>query len=149
MRVQQIANGEQVEVTSTYGPPLKCRFAGASDAYLWCDPPGSPAGTGYRFERDSVLDVTVVRPPHNWHPGLLSAMIGGGLIVGIAATSSTDAGQAAQAGLVGALVSGAIAAPFVFLGPPAPPGPYPFGVGLTFRPHGFTHRLHLSPPIER
>jgi hypothetical protein len=146
LRVQQIANGDQVEVTSTYGPPLRCRFAGATDAYLFCDPPGSPEGTGYRFERATVLDVKVVRPPRNWHPGLLSAMIGGGLIVGITATAQTDAGHAAQAGFIGALVSGAIAAPFVFL--PPPPDRNAFGVGIAFRPHGFGHRLHLVRPVH-
>ena len=143
LHVQQIANGEQVEVSSTYGPPLKCRFAGATDAYLFCDPPGTPAGTGYRFDRAAVLDVRVVRPRRNWHPGLLSAMVGGGLIVGIAATANTDAGHAAEAGFVGALVTGAIAAPFAFLPPPPPPGPYPFGAGVSFRPHALPHGLRM------
>lgn len=149
LRVQQIANGEQVLVTSTYGPPLRCHFAGATDAYLFCDPPGSPAGTGYRFERATVLDVKVVRPPRNWHPGLLSAMIGGGLIVGIAATAQTDAGHAAEAGLMGALVTGAIAAPFVFLGPPPSPPTGPWAARFTVHPGGLAHRLRIFPLVHR
>jgi hypothetical protein len=144
-RVQRFASGQEVLVTNTYGPPLHCRFAGATDAYLFCDPPGSPAGTGYQFERGTVLDVRVVRAPHNWHPGLLSAMIGGGLIVGIAATAQTDAGHAAQAGLLGALVTGAIAAPMAFL---RPQDMYSgVGAGVAFQPHGFTHRPHLFLPF--
>jgi hypothetical protein len=141
IRVQKIANGEEVLVTNTYGPPLRCRFAGATDDYLFCDPPGSPAGAGYRFERDSVLDVKVVRPPRNWHPGLLSAMIGGGLIVGIAASSNTDAGHATEAGLIGALIAGGIAAPLVFLQPQQfNSGP---GVSVSLRPH----RLSRHPGL--
>lgn len=146
LSVQQIANGEAVLVTSTYGPPLRCRFAGATNDFLFCDPPGSPEGTGYRFERATVLDVKVVKPPRNWHPGLLSAMIGGGLVVGIAATQYTDAGHAAQAGLIGALVSGAIAAPFAFL--PPPPQRSAVGFGVVFRPHGFERRTRLFPSVH-
>jgi hypothetical protein len=144
-RVQRIANGQEVLVTNTYGPPLRCRFEGVTDAYLFCDPPGSPVGTGYQFDRASVLDVRVMREPHNWHPGLLSAMVGGGLIVGIAATGQTDAGHAAQAGLIGALVTGAIAAPLAFL---QPQDRYAgVGAGFSFHPHGFHgwHRFRPTP----
>src|SRR5260221_578167 len=70
--VRRIANGQEVKITNTYGPPLRCRFEGATDDYLFCDPLGSPAGAGYQFERASVLDVRVMREPHNWHLGLLS-----------------------------------------------------------------------------
>jgi len=142
-RVRRIANGQEVKVTNTYGPPLRCRFEGATDDYLFCDPLGSPSGTGYQFERASVLDVRVMREPHNWHPGLLSAMIAGGLITGIAATGRTDAGHAAQAGLIGALVTGAIAAPMVFLQSQDMYG----GVGVAFRPHGLSrwHRFRPTP----
>ena len=148
LRVQQIANGEQVEVTSIYGPPLKCRFAGATDVYLFCDPPGSPAGTGSRFERAAVLDVGVVRPPRNWHPGLISAMIGGGLFVGLAARQGSP-GHAVEAGLIGALVTGTVVAPFSFLGPPPPPTPFALSAGVAFHPHGFRRRLRTSPPAHR
>ena len=136
-RVHRIANGREIVITNTYGPPLRCRFAGATDAYLFCDPLRNPASTGYQFERASVLDVRVMREPLNWHPGLLSAMIGGGLITGITATSHTDAGHAAQIGVIGALVSGAIAAPVVFLQPQNMYGGV--GVGVAFRPPGFHH----------
>src|SRR5258708_3796618 len=117
-RFQQIATVQQVLVTNPYRPPLRCRFAGATDAFLFCDPPGTPEGTGYRFERASVINVAAVRQPHNWHPGFLSAMIAGGIITGICATAQTDAGNATKAGLLGAVVTGAIASPFVLL-PPA------------------------------
>jgi hypothetical protein len=147
IRFQQIANGQEVLVTNTYGPPLRCRFAGATDAYLFCDPPGTPEGTGYRFERASVINVVVVRPPRNWHPGVLSAMIAGGIITGIGATAYTDAGHAAGVGFIGALVTGAIASPFVLLPPPNMNAG--LGAGIAFRPHGFTHGRHLFLPFRR
>ncbi len=144
-RVLQIANGQTIRVKYTSGPPLRCRFAGATDAYLFCDPPGALEGTGYRFDRYSVVDVTVAGEPHNWHPGLLSAMIGGGILVGTAAARQTDAGHAVQAGLIGALVSGAVVAPFVLQPQPRFGG---VGAGVTFRPRGFGHRLHVFPPVH-
>jgi hypothetical protein len=143
MRFQQIANGQQVLVTNSYGPPLRCRFAGASEAFLFCDPPG----TGYRFERASVINVVVVRPPRNWHPGVLSAMIAGGIITGICATAQTDAGNATKTGLTGAAVTGAIVSPFVLLPPPNMNAG--LGAGIAFQPHGFIHRPHLFLPFRR
>jgi hypothetical protein len=145
MRFQQISNGREVLVTNTYGPPLRCRFAGATDAFLFCDPPGTPEGTGYRFERASVVNVQAVRAPRNWHPGVLSAMIAGGIITGICATAQTDAGNAAKAGLIGALITGAIASPFVLLPPPNMNAG--LSAGIAFRPHGFTRRTRLFLPI--
>jgi hypothetical protein len=145
-RVQQIANGQEVLVTNTYGPPLRCRFAGATDAFLFCDPPGTPEGTGYRFERASVINVVAVRPPRNWHPGVLSAMIAGGIITGVCATVQTDAGHAVGAGFVGALITGVIASPFVLVPPPNMNAG--LGAGIAFRPHGFSSRPHLFLPFR-
>jgi hypothetical protein len=147
MRFQQIANGQEVLVTNTYGPPLRCRFAGATDAYLFCDPPGTPEGTGYRFERASVINVVAVRRPRNWHPGVLSAMIAGGLIAGTGATRYTDAGHAVGVGFIGAMITGVIASPYVLLPPPNLNAG--LGAGIVFRPHGFTHRPHLFLPFRR
>jgi hypothetical protein len=147
MRFQQIANGQEVLLTNTFGPPLRCRFAGATDAFLFCDPPGTPEGTGYRFERASVINVVSVRQPRDWHPGVLSAMIAGGIITGVCATVQTDAGHAAGAGFVGALITGVIASPFVLL--PRPDMNAGLGAGIAFRPHGFTQRPHLFLPFRR
>jgi hypothetical protein len=133
-RIQRFANGQPIVVYSTYGPPMHCRFAGATTDYLFCDPPNSPAGTGYRFERASVVNVTVSHEPRNWHPAWLSSMIAGGLVVGLIATRSTDAGTAAEAGLVGAGVVGLIGAPLAFLPHPQAafvgPGYPQYGVGI-------------------
>jgi hypothetical protein len=127
-KIQRLAHGEQIVVTSTYGPSQACRFAGATDDALFCDAPGAPDGSGYRFERGTVISVQATRPAYNYHPAWIAAVIGGGLTVGIIAAQSNDAGDAAKIGAVGALVVGAIGAPLALL------QPHSGGVAV-YRPH--------------
>ncbi|HTB97782.1 MAG TPA: hypothetical protein VK716_12295 [Terracidiphilus sp.] len=136
--LQTLPVGTPIVVSNTNGPPVHCAFVGATDIYLDCNPASQTAGVGYRFDRASVVGVDreewhqssapTRKPERNYHPAWLSCMIAGGLIVGITATRTTDAGHAAGAGLLGAVVVGAIGAPLAFLphayagyGPPAPP----------------------------
>jgi hypothetical protein len=64
-------------------------------------------------------------------------MIAGGIIVGVCATRTNDAGTSAKAGLIGAGVVGLIGAPFAFLPRPqsAFAGPVlpQYSVGLPIR----------------
>jgi hypothetical protein len=133
-RIQQFASGQPIVVYSTYGPPLHCLFAGATTDSLFCDPPHSAPGTGFRFDRTSVVNVTKSHEPRNWHPALLSSMIAGGIVVGLIAAQNTDAGSAAGAGLAGAGIVGLIGAPLAFLPHPqtafAGPGYPQYGVGI-------------------
>jgi hypothetical protein len=124
-RVKEIARGAAIVVRNDNGPPLHCLFAGATDAYLFCDPPGNPPDTGFRLDRAVIVSVDLDRPtPYSarfdrpkpdYHPVYLSSIIAGGLIVGICATTSADNTTAAEEGLIGALVVAAIGAPIVFL----------------------------------
>ena len=63
-------------------------------------------------------------------------MIAGGLIVGLCATRSTDAGTSARAGLIGAGVVGLIGAPLAFLPDSEPPFYPQYGIGVRFRTPG-------------
>jgi uncharacterized membrane protein YeaQ/YmgE (transglycosylase-associated protein family) len=124
-RVQSLTFGQAIVVDDTNGPPVRCFFTSATDAYLFCNPPGDPVGVGYRFNRVDILGVDLdlpgqkqVRASHrerNYHPKWLASMIAGGIVVGLCATHSTDAGGATKAGLIGAVVVGAIGAPLAFL----------------------------------
>jgi hypothetical protein len=139
-RVQEIARGAAIVVRNDNGPPLHCLFAGATDAYLFCDPPGNPPDTGFRLDRAAIVSVDLDRPtpcsarfdrPHpNYHPAYLAFIIGGGLIVGIAATRTMDAGDAAYTGAIGAAVVAATGAPLAFL-------PHPYDAGFAYQPRGF------------
>jgi hypothetical protein len=124
-RVENLKPGTPIVVSDAYGPPAHCLFAGATAAYLDCNPSGNPPGTGFRFNRADVLSVELDRPgqnalqtppaKHNYHPAWLASMIAGGCVVGFIAATSTDAGHAAEAGAIGALVTGTIGAPLAFL----------------------------------
>jgi hypothetical protein len=134
-KIQRLAHGEPIVVNSSYGPSLQCRFAGATEDALFCDAPGSPEGTGYSFERAKVISVEASRPERNYHPVWIASIIAGGLAVGLIATKSNDAGDAARIGGIGALVVGAIGAPIALLQSQDRPM-----VSVVYRPHGF--RFH-------
>lgn len=139
-RVKDLANGAAIVVSNDNGPPVHCLFAGATDAYLFCNPSTNPPGVGFRFDRAAIVSVDLDRPtPHSarfdrpkpdYHPVYLSSIIAGGLIVGIVATRSMDAGQSADIGVIGALVVAAIGAPIAFL-------PHVFDAGFADQPRGF------------
>jgi hypothetical protein len=122
-----------------------------TESYLFCNPPANPEGVGFRFDRIDVLSVDfdrtgaslpqARRPERNYHPAWISSMIAGGLIVGIIASQNTNAGKAAQDGLIGAAAVGLIGAPLAFLPHPDDPPPYP----PVFRPYGLGVRLSSHP----
>ncbi len=157
-RLQSLVNGQPIVVDNTNGPPVHCLFAGVTEAYLFCNPPGNPAGVGFRFDHGDVLGVDLdlprpaptqaSRPERNYHPAWISSMIAGGIIVGLVASKNTDAGTAAQDGIIGAGIVGLIGAPLAFLPHPqfVPAGPaYPqYGIGLRFR-NPLRSRAHLLP----
>ncbi len=153
--LQTLAVGSPIVVSSTNGPPVHCQFTNVTDAYLFCAPPGNPAGVGFRFDRASVLSVE----PEVWvpaqvhqrsaqrssHPVWIASIIAGGIIVGFCATRTTDAGHAAQDGLIGAAAVAVIGAPLAFLPHPdldLPPYPrYPPGTpfAMVVRTHPHLH----------
>ncbi|HKF49434.1 MAG TPA: hypothetical protein VKB38_18895 [Terracidiphilus sp.] len=141
-RVQAIAYGALVTVTSTYGPPVGCRFAGATDAYLLCDELDGPTGTGYRFDRDKVIRVDEERwraaspKERNWHPGVLVAAGITGTMMGLMGARK-DAGTGLAFGVIGAGIAGAIG-----LGAEAMNGSFA-GAGVQARVHGARHRVRL------
>jgi hypothetical protein len=145
--LRNLTSGQPIIVTVTDGRSVHCIFASVTDAYLFCNPAGNPPGVGFRFDQADVLAVDFDLPSrqaaqfrpheHNYHPAWISSMIAGGFIVGLATTRSADAGTSARAGLIGAVVVGAIGAPIAFLphplmaSQPAFPA-YAFGARLRF-----------------
>ena len=123
-RLESLRNGQAIVVTTVDNPSVHCLFAGVTDAYLFCNPPGNPRDTGFRFDRSEVVSVDLdwqsqapvhaSRSEHHYHPAWISSMIAGGIFVGLCARN-TDAGTAVKAGLIGAGIVGLIGAPFAFL----------------------------------
>lgn len=123
--VKNLSKNEPIVVRDDNGPPVHCLFAGATDQYLYCDPPENPPGVGFRFDRASIASVDLDlpqqknaqfhRPQRNYHPVWIASILAGGLLTGIIATRSTSDGNAAKAGLIGAGVVGLIGAPLAFL----------------------------------
>jgi len=151
-RLAGLTPGQSIVITTIDNRMVHCLYGSVTDSYLFCNPPGNPAGVGYRFDRVEVLSVdfdrtntAIARPrrtERNYHPGWISSIIAGGLIVGIVASQNADPDRAARDGLIGALVVGAIGTPFVFLPQPYTPPPYGgpiYGMGVRLRTPRMTH----------
>jgi len=156
IHLQNLAPGEPLIVTATDNRSIHCLFSGVTDVYLFCNPAGNPPGVGFRFDRAEVVSVDLDRPgaptaqardpQRDYHPAWISSMIAGGIIVGLVASQHTDAGKAAQDGIIGAAVVGLIGAPLAFLphSQTALAGPvYPqYAIGLRLRRPAHPH-LHI------
>jgi hypothetical protein len=115
--VERLVNGQSIVVKPSAGPSVHCRFAGATDAYLFCDLDEARPGTGgYRFDRAQVVSVKISHPKVNWHPALLTVMAASGIAIGIAASQQGASDKAAAAGgLVSALMVGAVGYPIAVM----------------------------------
>lgn len=148
-RVMELPRGQPIVVVSTYGPPLRCRFAGATDAFLFCDPPDALPDRGYRFDRASVLNVTVARRPFIKHPVVLASAVIAGVVLGLGSTQTLSDRDAATVGMISGLAVGAV-------GLGISEGPiYRPGFGFNFHPRGFgfparpiLHRFAPGSPIR-
>jgi hypothetical protein len=159
-RLKSLNNGEAIVVRNDDGSLVHCLFAGATDAYLFCDPQGNPPGVGFRFDRTRVVSVERDQPAPraarfrapdlSQHPAWIASILAGGLIVGISATGTADAEDAARAGAIGALVVAIIGAPLAFMRQPRDESVscQPRGVVLG-RIQSFTHHPRLLTGFAR
>lgn len=158
--LQSLLRDQPIVVENVNGPPLHCLFRAVSDEYLFCSPLGNPAAASYRLNHADVLRVDLDLPPtnqvqvhrteQNYHPVWISSMIAGGILTGLAASKTTNAGSAAEAGLIGAVVVGAIGAPMAFLphSNAAFGGPIysQFGIGIPLSRFAGLHPHRLFSP---
>jgi hypothetical protein len=152
-RIEQISDGQLIVVRTTHGDKVRCRFAGATNNCLFCDPPGMQSSQpGLRFDRASIVSVREAEPKSDRHPVLLTVAAVLGIAVGVAAAQGDDDRTAAlagflTAGLVGGLGYQMIQMQRQFDG---------FSVGFAFQPHAFGRgaggprgfRPHLPIPIR-
>jgi len=107
--VENLVHGQEIVVRPTAGRSVHCRFAGATDAYLFCDPDNMrSAASGYRFDRAQVADVQLSRAKVNWHPVPLVVGAAVGIATGLAISGQGVPNNGAIAGgiLAASLVGG-------------------------------------------
>jgi hypothetical protein len=107
-RVADLAHDEEIVVARTGGRDLRCRFAGATDDYLFCDASNPWLGDrSLRFDRAEVGAVRLNQESLNRH-----ILVGVGAAAGLAyflshtrnldGTPSKDNGTRVMSGLLGA-----------------------------------------------
>ncbi len=118
-RVQDLANGEQIDVAHGGEHAVPCRFAGATDADLFCDSMFSDRQ--YRFSRAEVERIRMEDKRRNMHI-LIGAFAAAGFIWGAATPPPTGStaprfvgGLAGAA--VGAFAGLVVSVPAAFLIP--------------------------------
>ena len=143
-RVRDLANSDEITVARAGGRPVPCRFAGATNDYLFCDALFS--NRAYRFDRAEVECVRRDDKRRNLHI-LVGTFAAAGFVWGVAAPQNdgtprflvglAGAGLAALAGCAVSipaafLIPGRLVyrhpppdrtAPFNSLGPQSQPGP--------------------------
>ena len=141
-RVGPVAGSPSTASRSSSTTSMARRSAGSSrrssTGLLVLQPARESCRRGFSLDHADVLGVDLdlpratafqaSRPERNYHPAWISSMIAGGIIVGLVASKNTDAGTAAEDGIIGAGVVGLIGAPLAFLPHPQlmPSGPaYP------------------------
>jgi len=135
-RVEQLPRGEKIKVSYGRGPWDRCRFAGATEAYLFCEP-GDDSGWAqpYQIDRASIFDVKIDHDERNGRLVFAAFVVAGGVWAGFQAAKTTDSGAAVFGGFLGAglgalagLPASCIAGHCVAF--PPPPPVYGFGYNV-------------------
>ncbi|HXR38760.1 MAG TPA: hypothetical protein VN776_06690 [Terracidiphilus sp.] len=139
-RVQDLANGEEIDVAHGRSHAVPCRFAGATDDDLFCESLFS--GREYRFSRAEVESVRMEDKRRNMRI-LIGTFAAAGFIWGVAAPPSGDNGTPRfLVGLggagIGALAGCAVSLPAAFLIPGR----------LVYRRPPLEHKPSASAPAE-
>lgn len=151
-RVEHLPRGEKIKINYGRGPWDRCRFAGATDQYLFCEPgEDSDRAQEYQIDRFSITDFKIDHDVRNGRLIYTGVMLGTGLALGIRA-SQTNAADPEAAGIIGGLLGTGLGAlvgvPFsclsghcveLHLPPPSPP-PMAYGIGIN---------LPLRVPMHR
>lgn len=140
-RVEHLPRGQKIKINYGQGAWDRCRFAGATDAYLFCEPgEDSDRAQEYRIDRSSIADFKIDHDVRNGRLIFAAITVGSGLALGIrmADVAKTDPEAVGTfGGLLGAGLGAVVAIPFsclsghcVVLHLP-PPQPVAYGVGYS------------------
>ncbi len=144
-RIEHLPRGEKIKVNYGHGPWDRCRFAGATDQYLFCEPgEDSDRAQEYRIDRFSIADFKIDHDVRNGRLIYTSVVVGSGLALGIRAAQNSHADPEAVGivgGLLGAGLGALVGVPFSCLSghcvelhlPPPQPGAYGIGFNVPLR----------------
>lgn len=155
-RIEHLPHGEKIKISYGSGPWEHCRFAGATDAYLFCEPgEDSRRQVPYQVNRASIADFKEDHDARNGRLIFTSLTVGTGLWLGIRTANTTHSPDTNLAGVLGGMAGAGLGAlvglpmsclsghcvglPVLEL-PSAQPIVYGIGYNLPLRP--FRRRMH-------
>lgn len=142
-RIAHLPRGEKIKISYGKGPWEHCRFAGATDAYLFCEPgEDSDRLVAYQINRAGIADFKIDHDVRNGRLAFAAFVVTGGIVMGFQTLHAThDEGAAVFGGALGGLLGGVpgvaascIAGECVALNPP---------------PREPAYRLNYNLPLSR
>ena len=108
-RLGNLARGEEITVAQTGQYSLHCRYAGATDDYLFCDEAVPwTSNSSYRIERAEIENVRMDQSRTVARMIVCGGAIAGGLWFGISSSKSDNTQISVASGLLGAGVGALI-----------------------------------------
>ncbi len=146
-RIEHLPRGEQIKVNYGRGPWDRCRFAGATDEYLFCEPgDDSDRAQEYRIDRFSIADFKIDHDERNGRLIFSGVILGAGVVLGVRCARTQVYQNDAEAagtlcGLLGAGLGSLAAMPLSCISghcvtihlPPPQPAAYGIGYNLPLR----------------
>jgi hypothetical protein len=148
-RVEELPHGEKVKIRYASGHSARCRFAGATDTLLFCDPNDAPSGADtFPIDRRNIVNVSADHTERNARLILAAFMVTGGIWAGVQSTKSVDDGTAVFGGFLGAGLGWLVGypaacisgyCPSLHLAEPQPA--YGFNIAVPFPSRQFARKL--------
>lgn len=148
-RVKELPHGEKIKIRYASGHSARCRFAGATDAFLYCDPNDAPSGADtFPIDRRNIANVSADHTERNARLILAAFMATGGVWAGVQSTKSVDDGAAVFGGFLGAGLGWLVGYPAACISGycpahlfPEPQPAYGFNVAVPFPSRHIVSRL--------
>jgi hypothetical protein len=138
-RIEHLPRGQKIKISYGSGPWNRCRFGGATDVYLFCEPDDdSDQARTRQVDRAAIRDFKFDHDERNGRLIFTGITVGTGLWLGIYSAQKSHADPEAAGvlgGLIGAGMGALVAVPMSCLSghcvtiPLPPPQPIPYGLG--------------------
>ncbi len=153
-RVKELPHGEKIKIAYPGGHSARCRFAGATDAFLFCDPTDAPSGADtFPVDRRDVVNVSADHSERNGRLVLAAFIVTGGVWAGVRSSRNVDNSAAVLGGFLGAGLGWLVGYPAACitgycpsLHLPEPQPAYGFEIGVPLPSRSFMHKLPVGRP---